>query len=370
MTTKPVESRMRILVTGAAGFIGWNLTRELRLRHPDAWIVGVDNLWTGRRRETEWVSRMLEMDAEHMPAAMTSMTQGFDYVYHLASPASPPKYQADPMRTIHANVGGLFACLQMVSLTGTVFFASSSEVYGDPLVSPQPESYRGQVNCVGPRACYDESKRMGETICYEWARATNNRVRIARLFNVYGPGTLPDDGRCMSNFIWQAMRGLPCTIYGDGLQTRAFTYVNDVVRAIVYLAENTPDEFVGPVNIGTDVETSVGDICVAVMAEVGHWWNDRYGERTWRAIRPIRMPPVVDDPRQRLPDLALAREVLGWRPARLVPYHGDRGGIRQTIDHFAEEYLHADEPITGDSGGAAGEKSPARPADKAGHSGP
>lgn len=330
---------MRILVTGAAGFIGWNLTRELRKRHPDATIVGVDNLWTGRRRREEFVTEMVTCYIEEYRD--WSCLGKFEYVYHLASPASPDKYQSDPIRTISANLSGLTCCFTYhVSAGGTLLFASSSEVYGDPLVSPQPESYKGQVSCTGPRACYDESKRMGETICLEMLRAKAvARVKIARLFNVYGPGTLPDDGRCMSNFIWQAMRSQPLTIYGDGKQTRAFTYVDDVVRALVKLAEETGD-FTGPVNIGIDQETSVQSLASAVMTEAARWMGQTGRGAGWRATPPAYMPAAVDDPRQRLPDLALAREILGWNPARLVQMWGDRGGIRRTIDHFESEYLN------------------------------
>lgn len=299
---------------------------------------------------------MIEMDAEMMPSEMAGLVGKFDYVYHMASPASPVKYQSDPMRTIHANVGGLFACLQMVSPRGTVFFASSSEVYGDPLVSPQPESYKGSVSCTGPRACYDESKRLGETICTEWKRQTHNQVKIARLFNVYGPGTLPDDGRCMSNFIWRAMNERPVIVYGNGTQTRAFTYVDDVVRAIIDLAENTAAEFVGPVNIGSDIETSVLSIATAVLQEVDLWWPR---DRPYRILHPVFGPPVVDDPTQRLPDLALAERVLGWRPAGLIPYGGSRGGIRRTIEHFEQEYMY-DEADGRGEGGEAGAGAEAR----------
>jgi nucleoside-diphosphate-sugar epimerase len=327
------ESCVRILVTGAAGFIGWNLTRELRHRHPDAEIVGVDNLWTGRRRNPEYVSRMVVRQVESMePGGL------FDYVYHLASPASPVKYQEHPIRTVRANVDGLWRCLfHCLMPKGTIFFASSSEVYGDPLVSPQPESYKGQVSCTGIRACYDESKRLCETILCDWKRIMPTQgVKIARLFNVYGPGTLPDDGRCMSNFIWQAMQGKAVEIYGDGHQTRCFTYVDNVVNAICRLTEETPPEFVGPVNIGTDVESTVRDIAVLAMGEVGRW-HIREG-REWRAAPAVYRPAVEDDPRQRLPDLALAREMLGWDVRRLIKTWGDTGGVARTIRHFAAEY--------------------------------
>lgn len=328
---------MRILVTGAAGFLGWNLTRELRERHPEATIVGVDNLWTGVRRREEFVSEFVMTSAQHYMSASR-----FDYIYHMASPASPVKYQSDPLRTIKANVDGLWNCLGLMDeFGGTIFYASSSEVYGDPLVSPQPESYKGQVSCTGPRACYDESKRMCETIMLEWQRAhPQQRVKIARYFNVYGPGTLPDDGRAMSNFIWQAMNGEALTIYGDGKQTRCFTYVDDVIDATIRLVEETGD-FTGPINIGTDVETTVRDIAVAVTTQVVEWQLSR-GKTAWNIKAPIYLPAPVDDPRQRMPDLALAQRILGWRPNRLVRPWGYGGGIDRTIRHFETEYLRED----------------------------
>lgn len=348
---------MQILITGAAGFLGWNLSRELRQRHPDAMIVGVDDLWTGVRRREEWVSKMVEDRIQWWFGSDMSGTQTyglFDYIYHLASPASPSKYQSDPLRTVHANVGGLFQCADLyLRPGGVILFTSSSEVYGDPLVSPQPESYRGSVSCTGPRSCYDESKRLCESILMDYRRMHGTRVKIARLFNVYGPGTLPDDGRCMSNFVWQAMNGQSLTIYGDGRQTRAFTYVDDVVRALVRLAEETGD-FTGPVNIGTDQETSVKSVASAVLAETMKWWELREYRGPYPVVPPTYLPAPVDDPRQRLPDLTLAREVLGWRPERLVQIWGDRGGIRRTIDHFAEEYrCEADHHDTGAAVGAA-----------------
>lgn len=312
---------MRILVTGAAGFIGWNLTRVLRERHPGALIVGVDNLWTGRRREQEFVSKMYEMDVRHLGTKFPHHTHSFDYVYHLASPASPKHYQSLPLDTIETNFLGLLESLKFLEHGGTIFMASTSEVYGDPLVSPQRESYKGSVNCVGVRACYDESKRLCETYLTDHRRMHGTRVKIARLFNVYGPGTLEDDGRAVSNFVCRALRGEDLEVYGDGDQTRCFTYVDDVVEAIAHLVEDTGD-FAGPINIGSDLDLSVQTIANIVR------------NVTRSESRIVNIAAVEDDPRQRLPELTLARRILGWNPLTLVP---PTVGISRTADYFRAE---------------------------------
>lgn len=328
---------MRILVSGAAGFLGWNLTRHLRALHPTACIVGVDNLWTGVRRPgREAVSVMHECDIES-PVGLP--IGGFDYVYHLASPASPRHYQSDPLRTVRANVLGLMRCMDLVSerpcglaKSGTLFMCSTSEVYGDPRVSPQHESYCGSVNTVGVRSCYDESKRLCETMTMDYFRAHGGLrpAKIARLFNVYGPGTLEDDGRAMSNFVCQMLRRQPLTIYGTGQQTRCFTYVADVVEAIVRLVEHTDPSFVGPINIGSAVETSVLDIAQAVLNT-----GELLGLEVDRVME--YRDAAEDDPRQRRPDLRLARKRLSWGENGLVQYGGEDGGIARTIRHFQEE---------------------------------
>ena len=309
---------MRILVTGAAGFIGWNLTRVLRDRHPQAFIAGVDNLWTGRRRDEEFVSEMHEIDvcdtAEYF-------SWKFDHIYHLASPASPQHYQERPLSTIEANVLGMMSTASLLTDDGTYFMASTSEVYGDPLVSPQPETYKGSVNCVGVRACYDESKRLCETYLTDMHRCYGTKVKIARLFNVYGPGTLENDGRAVSNFVCQAIRNQPITVYGHGEQTRCFTYVDDVVDAIVRLVEET-GTFTGPINIGSDQETSVNDIARAV----------RFLAKSDSPI--VHVEAAEDDPQQRLPELTLARRILGWDPKALVQLPT---GVGRTIDYFRTE---------------------------------
>lgn len=325
MSVTSQRDERRVLISGACGFIGWNLSRELRKRHPAWYILGVDNLWTGERRAFEYVDHIYEEPIEDFRV----YNNKYDFVYHLASPASPKHYQSDPLRTVRANVLGMMRCMELVADTGMLFLASTSEVYGDPLVSPQPESYRGSVNTTGVRSCYDESKRLCETLAADFARSGVRKVKIARLFNVYGPGTLEDDGRAMSNFITQMLRGEPLTVYGTGRQTRCFTYVSDVVSAIVDLVECTRDSFIGPINIGSDVETTVADIASAVLAEGAAMGI--VGPRELRFV-----DPAEDDPQQRKPDLTLARQMLGWGRNGLVPYEGPDGGIARTIAYFQE----------------------------------
>jgi nucleoside-diphosphate-sugar epimerase len=308
---------VRILVSGAAGFLGWNITRALRQRHPDATIVGIDCLWTGVRRQPEFVDQMVVARIEDRN---WRHRRAYDQVWHLASPASPRHYQMAPLATFRANVQGLLACADYVAPDGILVFPSSSEVYGDPVVSPQPESYRGLVSTTGPRACYDESKRMCETLLCDMVRErVSIRPKIARLFNVYGPGTLEEDGRAVSNFVCRGLRGEPIEVHGDGLQTRAFTFVDDVVDALMLLAHDT-GSFWGPVNIGTSVETTVLAMAEHVRAATGG------------ISRIVHVPPAVDDPRQRLPDLSLCESVLRWRAT--TPY---AEGVRRTVDWFRRE---------------------------------
>lgn len=313
---------MRILVTGAAGFLGWNLTRELRRRSPNAYILGVDNLWTGVRRIEEYVSDMVIADIERLGEVQYPT---YDEVWHLASPASPQHYQDRPHDTVRANVIGMFRCLELVRPGGMLFYASTSEVYGDPLVSPQPESYKGSVSCTGPRACYDESKRMAECILLDAVRMGQLvQPKIVRLFNVYGPGTLESDGRAMSNFVCQALRGQDITVMGDGMQTRCFTYVDDVIEAMMRMARGT-GQFAGPVNIGTDVETTVLEIARAVGCLV----TSRHLDHPSHIVH---VPAAVDDPRQRLPELTLCRKMLSWQATTT---YGE--GIQRTAEYFRKE---------------------------------
>jgi nucleoside-diphosphate-sugar epimerase len=305
----------RILVTGSEGFIGSRLVPHLRRISPGAEIVGIDNLWTGVRRTHGCLS---EFRHENVCTLQSDWVEGFDEVWMLASPASPRHYQAFPMATITTNVNGMMVSQAYVRPGGMLFLASTSEVYGDPLVSPQPETYLGSVDSLGPRACYDNSKRLCETMMYDlWREGKDFRPRVARLFNVYGPGTLENDGRAVSNFVCQALRQQDITVMGTGLQTRAFTYIDDVVHALVCLVRYV--DYAGPVNIGTSRETTVLEIAQYIA------------ELSGGPSRVVHVPAAVDDPRQRLPDLRLCERVLGWRATTTYEV-----GLRQTMDYFRE----------------------------------
>jgi nucleoside-diphosphate-sugar epimerase len=288
-----------VLVAGGAGFIGSHLVERLLRRRDIASLVVVDNLWTGTAanlpRSFDNRLEFRQMDVERVDAVAA-----FDEIYHLASPASPPWYMAEPLRTMSANVLGCLRLLAALKLGGVLCFTSTSEVYGDPLVSPQPESYRGSVDCTGPRASYDESKRCAESMLFEARRVHDVRIKVVRLFNVFGPHTRPDDGRAVSNFITQGIAGGPLTVYGDGQQTRSWGYVDDIVDALERFFWLDGGDFPGPLNVGNDREVSVID--------VAHYVRKHFPQS---AI--THLPPVPQDPTNRRPDLTLANQVLpGW----------------------------------------------------------
>ncbi|MDT7946440.1 MAG: GDP-mannose 4,6-dehydratase, partial [Cyanobacteriota bacterium PSP.bin.10] len=232
-------------------------------------------------------------------------------------PASPPHYQADPIRTIRTSLWGTYHLLQLAQKTGARFLlASTSEVYGDPQVHPQPEDYWGHVNPIGPRACYDESKRLAETLTFDWQRQYQTEIRVARIFNTYGPAMREDDGRVVSNFIVQALRGDPLTVYGDGSQTRSFCYISDLVEGLIRLM-NSP--YPGPFNLGNPEEFTILELAQQVLALTG-------------SPSPIVYRPLpTDDPRQRQPDIGKARALLGWEPR--IPL---QVGLQQTIPYFRQ----------------------------------
>lgn len=310
---------MRALVAGGAGFIGSHLVDHL-LRRPELrQVLVVDNLWTGRpqnlARHSDPRLSLLISDIE--AAAIDGQ---FDEVYHLASPASPPWYMAEPLRTISANVVGGLRLISLVRKGGLLACASTSEVYGDPLVTPQPESYRGSVDCTGPRSSYDEAKRCLEAMLFEAARVHGLRVKVVRLFNVFGPRTRPDDGRAVSNFITQALRGQPITVHGDGSQTRSWGYIDDIVEALARYFWRDGVEYPGPLNIGNDREVPVLEVARQVQA-------------LFPGSHIVFVPPTPQDPTNRRPDLTLARRMLpGWQCQ--VPYEE---GIIRTIDWFRSE---------------------------------
>ena len=303
----------RILVTGGAGFLGSHLCE--RLIEDGAEVICLDNFFTGRRENVDRLlgHRRFELMRHDVTEAMTLEV---DEIYHLACPASPIHYQRNPVRTIRTGVVGTLNMLDVARESrARVLIASTSEVYGDPEVHPQREDYWGHVNPIGSRACYDESKRCAEAVAVSYARQYAVEVRIARIFNTYGPRLALDDGRVVSNFILQAQRGEPPTVYGTGDQTRSFCYVSDLVEGLVRLMASGANAV--PVNLGNPSECTMRELAEKVTALVGIEPRVRYEE----------LP--ADDPRQRRPDIARARELLGWEP--LV---GLDEGLRATIDYF------------------------------------
>jgi nucleoside-diphosphate-sugar epimerase len=308
----------RVLVAGGCGFIGSHLVDRLLARQDVGELVVVDNLWTGLQENIAHVHdrrlKFVQVDVEHFRT-----DHRFDEIYHLASPASPPWYMAEPLRTISANVGGALNLVGLLAEGGLMAYTSTSEVYGDPLVSPQPETYRGYVDCTGPRSSYDESKRCVESLMFEARRVHGVRVKVARLFNVFGPRTRVDDGRAVSNFITQGLRGLPITVYGDGAQTRSWTYIDDALEALERFFWRDHSEFAGPVNVGTDREVSVLDVA-------------KYVQRHFTASPVEFLPSPPQDPTNRRPDLTLARLVIpGWSAGMAY-----EDGVDRTIAWFRQ----------------------------------
>jgi UDP-glucuronate decarboxylase len=304
---------MKILVTGGAGFIGSHLCD--RLMKDGHEVVCIDNLFTGSKTNINHLfSNSRFTFFEHDVQEPFDGT--YDRIYNLACPASPPHYQHDPVETVRTNVLGMMNCLELAKRTGArVLQASTSEVYGDPLVHPQNEAYWGNVNPISKRACYDEGKRCAETLCFDYHREKGVDIRVVRIFNTYGPRMAQNDGRVVSNFILQALRGEPITIYGDGSYTRSFQYVNDLVEGMVRMMES--DGFVGPVNVGNPGEFTIKELADLVI------------ELTGSSSHIKNLDPVKDDPKQRKPDIALAKEKLNWEPTIQL-----RDGLKKTIEYF------------------------------------
>jgi len=303
---------MRVLVTGGAGFIGSHLCERLLADGHE--VLCLDNFFTGRKENVAHLldDRRFELLRHDV---VEPILLEVDRIYNLACPASPVHYQHNPVKTIKANVLGALHVLGMAKrVRARVLQASTSEVYGDPAVHPQPESYWGNVSCTGPRACYDEGKRVAEALFFAYHAQNGVDIRVARIFNTYGPRMLADDGRVVSNFIVQALRGEPLTLYGDGAQTRSFCYVDDLVDGLVRLMDS--DE-VGPVNLGNPAEVSVAELARQVM------------ELTGSNTGVVHEPAPVDDPRRRQPDISLARRVLGWEPTVSL-----REGLERTVAWF------------------------------------
>ena len=312
---------MATLVAGGAGFVGSHLCD--RLMRQGEQVVCVDNFVTGRRGNIRaLIDRpgfvLHECDiVDDIPELF-----GVDRIYHLASPASPPTYQRHAIATMRVNAEGTRRLLELASRTGARFlYASTSEVYGDPLVHPQPEDYRGNVSVTGPRSMYDEAKRYGEALTFAYASERGVDTRVVRILTLTGPRLDPDDGRVVSNFVKQALRGEPLTIYGDGSQTRSFQFVDDLVDGIVLAMDS---DYRQPVNLGNPEEYTMLDLAALV--------HDLVGINTGIAFHPL----PGDDPRQRRPDISVAWRELGWRPAVSVAE-----GLARTIDHFRNELAGA-----------------------------
>ncbi len=305
---------MKILVTGGAGFLGSHLSDRLVEQGHDVTVI--DNLQTGSMNNIAHFKGNRKISF-HRHNIVDRFDGEFDRIYNLACPASPPRYQIDPVDTMRTNFLGVDNLLQLAAKTGARFFqASTSEVYGDPEVHPQPESYRGNVNPIGPRACYDEGKRIAETLCFDYARTKGVSIKVARIFNTYGPRMDPEDGRVVSNFIVQALKNIPITIYGEGKQTRSFCYADDLVEGFLRLVES-PAELTGPINLGNPNEFTVSELASIVI------------EMTNSKSPIVNRELPQDDPQVRKPDITLARQHLGWEPKIQL-----RQGLERTIRYF------------------------------------
>jgi UDP-glucuronate decarboxylase len=307
-------TRKRVLVTGGAGFLGSHLCEALLGQGHD--VLCVDNYFTGRKDNIAQLHGDPHFEAMRHDITFPLYVE-VDEIYNLACPASPIHYQFDPVQTTKTSVIGAINMLGLAKrVRAKIFQASTSEVYGDPTVHPQTESYRGNVNPLGPRACYDEGKRCAETLFFDYRRQHRVRIKVARIFNTYGPRMHPNDGRVVSNFIIQALRGQDITIYGDGSQTRAFCYVDDLIAAFVRLMA-TADDVTGPINLGNPQEIPVRGLAEQII------------ELTNSRSRIVYRELPEDDPLQRCPDIGQAKRLLGWEPR--VPLHH---GLRRTIDYF------------------------------------
>ena len=308
--------RVRCLVTGGAGFLGSHLCE--RLLDAGNYTICLDNYFTGQRRN---ISHLI--DNRHFEVIRHDLVNPIllevDRIYNLACPASPIHYQYNPVKTTKTSVMGAINMLGLAKrVKARILQASTSEIYGDPTVHPQREDYWGNVNTIGPRACYDEGKRCAETLFFDYYRQNNVDIRVVRIFNTYGPRMHPNDGRVVSNFIVQALKNETITVFGDGNQTRSFCYVDDMVDGIIKMMDS-PDDFIGPVNLGSPLEYKIKDLAEIII------------KLTKSASRIEFLPLPMDDPRRRRPDINLAMEKLGWEPNV-----GIEDGLAKTIQYFRE----------------------------------
>jgi UDP-glucuronate decarboxylase len=308
------DSRKRVLVTGGAGFLGSHLIdRLLQGGHE---VLCVDNLFTGTKRNMEHLHSNPRFEFFRHDVTFPLYVEA-DEIYNLACPASPIHYQHDPVQTTKTSVHGAINMLGLAKRLGCrILQASTSEVYGDPTIHPQTESYWGNVNPIGPRSCYDEGKRCAETLFFDYHRQHGLEIKVARIFNTYGPRMHPADGRVVSNFIIQALTGKPITLYGDGSQTRSFCFVDDLVDGLIRLMAS-PDGFTGPVNLGNPVEFTMRELAELIVSETGS------------TSSLVTEPLPQDDPKQRKPDISVAEAQLGWTPK--IPL---REGLKPTIAYF------------------------------------
>ncbi|MBW2065730.1 MAG: SDR family oxidoreductase [Deltaproteobacteria bacterium] len=306
--------RERVLVTGGAGFLGSHLCERLLDRGNN--VICLDNFFTGQKRNIFHLmdNRNFEVVRHDL---VNSIFLEVDQIYNLACPASPIHYQYNPVKTTKTSVMGAINMLGLAKrVKAKILQASTSEIYGDPTVHPQKETYWGNVNTIGVRACYDEGKRCAETLFFDYYRQNGVNIRVVRIFNTYGPRMHPNDGRVISNFIIQALKGEPITIFGDGTQTRSFCYVDDMVEGIIRMMDG-PDDFIGPVNLGNPTEHEILTLAEKIKALTG-------------SRSPINfLPPTEDDPRRRRPDITLAKERLHWEPKVDL-----EEGLKETIDYF------------------------------------
>ena len=309
-----------IIVTGGAGFLGSHLIERLLLKNEE--IICLDNLCTSEISNLTQLRRNKNLKFIHHDVTKPfdeTLFKDISHIFNLACPASPVHYQNNPVKTVQTNVLGTYHCLELAEKYGAqIFQASTSEVYGDPLEHPQKESYWGNVNPIGIRSCYDEGKRLSECLLFDYHRQKNIKIKVARIFNTYGPNMAINDGRVVSNFIIQALTGQNITIYGDGHQTRSFCYVDDLIDGIMSLNFSTDQSFTGPVNLGNPIESKLNDLAEMIL------------RLTKSSSKIVFAKLPEDDPKQRQPDIHLAKLVIGWEPK--VPIEE---GLSRTINYFA-----------------------------------